>query len=583
MPAKTRTDRGETVELTPEVEAAARAVSRCVHQLARTLKTCKLYETSNATVEKFRHELTQSLRQTMEAYGPITLRFTADDVTYEEVSLYQAKSRDDNLAFPFYRDGIRTIVFSPGIEQSEVDLLVNALARVTGQNTEQDDLVTLLWEATTPHIQVDYVPGVSDSGEGAAAGPEEGGVPWPTPQMFAEEAPATEDAAGSASAEAEAEQCESARSDDWPVGAEPTQIVAGFEELLAQAPLEVERFRQEFENEHRVSLLAMANGIARVFIGAAANDEDLLDGGRFVSRVLRQSVSEGAWSNAIESLRLLERCNLPEWSAEAFAQELLQPISIAATRDQLERQSAEEVSAFVEFALALGESAPDLLNLVRAEVQNPRHQRLMVEAIVTVCREQPERLGPWLDDSRPAVVKGVIQMLGTIGGAAIVGPLQAVVSHPDVSVRTEVVNALRQVDLSAARPLLKRMLDGRDPRLFCSVLALLSQERNEELAARILSFMTDADFERRSPEEKRAIYSAIGATATDAILPILESELHKGSWFARGPDLHQQAVARCIAKVGTPYARQILEHGAQSRRGAVKKACQEVLARGDRS
>jgi hypothetical protein len=38
-------------------------------------------------------------------------------------------------------------------------------------------------------------------------------------------------------------------------------------------------------------------------------------------------------------------------------------------------------------------------------------------------------------------------------------------------------------------------------------------------------------------------------------------------------------VARCIARIGTPAAKAVLEQGAQSKRAPVRKLCEEMLAR----
>jgi len=42
----------------------------------------------------------------------LTFRFVSDDVTCDGESLYPARSRDDNLAYPFHRDGVRGLTLS---------------------------------------------------------------------------------------------------------------------------------------------------------------------------------------------------------------------------------------------------------------------------------------------------------------------------------------------------------------------------------------------------------------------------------------------------------------------------------------
>ena len=151
---------------TREPDATAKAVASWVNHLGRTLKTCRLYDGNNPTVIRFREELGAALARLLNEHGAITLRFTDEDLFYEDQSLYPARSRDDNLALAFHRDGIRSLTLSPGIEQRELEQLLDAILQVSGQNFAQDDLVTLLWEAHMPHVDLDYVPSEGDIGSG---------------------------------------------------------------------------------------------------------------------------------------------------------------------------------------------------------------------------------------------------------------------------------------------------------------------------------------------------------------------------------------------------------------------------------
>jgi hypothetical protein len=166
-----------------ENQATVKAVAAWVNHLGRTLKTCRLYDANNPTVIRFREELGTALARLLDEHGAITIEFTDEDLLFEEQSLYPARSRDDNLGLAFHRDGIRSLTLSPGIGQDEVEKLLDAILQVSGQNIGQDDLVTLLWEAHMPHLDLDYVP--SDGDIGSADVQESGEttrLPWPQGQ-----------------------------------------------------------------------------------------------------------------------------------------------------------------------------------------------------------------------------------------------------------------------------------------------------------------------------------------------------------------------------------------------------------------
>src|SRR5689334_22384091 len=79
----------------PQVKAAASWLGMFV----RTLKTCRLYDSGNPTVVRFREELAAGLPELLNEVGAIAYRFTADVVTCQEQVIYTARTRDDNLAF----------------------------------------------------------------------------------------------------------------------------------------------------------------------------------------------------------------------------------------------------------------------------------------------------------------------------------------------------------------------------------------------------------------------------------------------------------------------------------------------------
>jgi hypothetical protein len=566
--ARSNHDTEEAV-LSPEQEAMARAAGVWVNHLARTLKTCRLYDANNPTVIRFREELAQALTVLLDEHGALTLHFTSDDVLCEGQSLYPARSRDDNLALPFYRDGIHAIHFSPGVAPIEIEKLLDAVLQVSGQNAGEDDLVTLLWESHLQHVDVDFVPAEADmSGSGADGGE---GVPWPAADGSPGDELGTESDASVPGAEE--------RSDDWLLGDLSVEVEAGFAELESLAPAETQRFLDEYRAEHEVPIATATIAIASAFLHAGIGAADKAELARFLPRVLRQSITTGSWTEARHCLALLRRCGRhSEWSVEAFSQELFQPISVAGVVEKLDLQEAPELAEFTALARELGAFAVDWLNLALAESQQRRTRRALAEAIAEMCRDDPERLAPWLADPRWYVVRNIVHILGWIGGERTIGLLETAMRHPEPRVRQEVIAALGQADPEQARPLLLDALQGADARTFCSVLHQLSVARDERTAHVLVGHLLDPGFEQHPLDVRRAIYSALAATGGDEVIPDLEQELHKGNWFSRYQEAHRQAVARCIARIGTAHARAVLERGARSKRAPVRKACADALA-----
>ena len=554
-------------------DATVKAAAGWVAHFARTLKTCRLYDAANPAVVRFRDELAHATHRLLDEHGALTFQFTADDVKCDGQSLYPARSRDDNLAYPFHRDGVRSFTLQPGLETAELDTLVDSVLAATGPNLDEGDLVTLLWEGNLRHIDVDFIPAEGDVGSGApVAAPDGEGafLPWPEPSSEAQPAPdepplpETRPGAG--------------RSEDWTLGDLTVEVEAAFVELDTLAPAEVDRFRREFTEEHLVSPVTTALAIATACLCSGANPDDRRELGQFLPRVMRGAFGLGSWAEAREALRALRNAGPGLWSEETFVQELLQPVSIARVVERLDVQDAVGLGAFLALSDEIGNAGIDWTTLVLAESQQRTVRQVLAEAIASRCRDNPERLAPWLSDGRWYVVRNIVHILGWIGGPAVVGLLQVALRHTDHRVRAQVVASLSQVDLRQSRPLLIRALDGADTRVFCQVLSQLSAARDPATARYLMAFLQQDRFPERPVEERRAIYAALASVGGDEIVPELEVEIFRGNWFDREQEVHRHNVARILARIGTGRAREALQRGSQSRRAPVRQAANMALS-----
>ena len=563
---------------TPQESALARAAAAWVGQFARTLKTCRLYDGNNPTVIKFREDLAVSLSQLLAEHGPLTLSFTAVDVLLGEVSLYPARSRDDSLGLPFYRDGIRSLTFSPGIEPREVEAFLDLVLKVTSRVTNtDDDLVTLLWDAEMVHVDMNYVSPEADveggGGESEAAACP---IPWPgsQPGQTAEAGGATP-ASDSAEGASETET----RSEDWQGEELPAGTEAILDELEARGAREVERFRAEYEIETATASVSAAVALVAKCVSTASTDDDRAEMARFLARLLREAIALGDWRDALQASALMDACACPEFTTEGFLRDLAHPDSVvtASCVTQLDHQTTQGIQEFITLGRAFGSSACEWLMLVLAESQQQRTRRLLARAIADLCRDNPERLAPWLRDPRWYVVRNVVHILGWIGGAPIAGLLRSARGHGERRVRLEVVAALAQVAPETSRPVLMEMLEDTDSRVFGAAVHQLAERRDPEFARAMADRLRDPEFAERSPEERRTIYSALGASGGDEVLPALEEEMLSRKWFSKEHAAHIQAVARCIARIGTPAARATLERGKVAGSGPARAICGELL------
>jgi len=552
--------------------AQARDVSNWATLLLRSVKTCRLYDTANPNVTRFRAELAEATSRLLDRCGTLRLEVKPAALEWEGQPVFQPQSRDDNLAGVLHRDGVRTLTLLPGMAPKEVQGLLDSILHVTGPTPLDDDLVTMLWEADLPHVQIASVPlegDLDDAGEGEDGG-HAPGLPWP-----GEREPAgaprvrTSPSAGLVT-----------RSDDWEMeegAADPETI---FEELDAGSAEHVKRLRHDLDERRHTRLLADATSLVADAFEAGATAADRAEIGAFASRILFEAIGRGEWLVALEALALWRSGEPGAPEADFF--EKLRDASCSATAQAvaaLDRQGEEALEPFLELARSFGPAAAPWLMSVLAECEHLRVRGPLAKLLGELVRDAPEVLQPWLSDARWYVVRNVVHIYSMVGAKAL-GLVRAVLAHPEVRVRREVIEVLARAEPGVARPMLLSMLEEAESRLVVPIVQKLASDSHPDITTRLLALFVSPAFEKRADEERRAILLAL-ATRGNAALPVLDQALQRGGLLATGDDARRQEVAYCIARIGTAEALDALQRGARSLKPGVRRASVMALnARG---
>jgi hypothetical protein len=584
---------------TERLEPHLADVATWLGQFARTLKTCRLYEARNPNTVRFREELAGSLGALLERHGSFRLEFTADQVLCDEQAVATATSRDDNFAMPFFRDGLYALSFRPGMEPAELERLLDILLRVTARAAEgREDLVTLLWDADLPHLGVSYVSAETDTGLDDAADPlpEDAFtprgrlMPWPAREAASESG---EVGAGSRYGSAgqpgsvtsgaftgdSANEPPGAHSEDWPIGEPEGELDRAYASLDATSAEDVDAFmtRMHLERGEPVAMGAIA--LVRDALQAQPNDQDRDDFVELLERVLRDAIAGASWAEAGEAVACLGECTADYWDATLLAQEFAEPESVVtnALVRRLDEAPIAETTEFAAFVRGLGASSIEWLMGIVALASQQRTRRVLLRTLIEMCAGNPERLAPWVGDPRWFVVRNAVHVIGAVEGGVPVGMFAPLVNHPETRVRREVVTALANAEPDDAQPLLLLLMHDPDPSVRWPALHRLGSRRDARVSKALLRMVSEPGFRKLPEEEIRPVLLALGNCSLDDALPALEEQLFESSGFLGGSTAYQQAIARCIARIGTPAAQVLLENGARSRHASVREACRLVL------
>ena len=541
-----------------------RDVRAWVVQLARTLKTCRLYETENPAVERFREDLIVSLLELLDSHGTVRLRFGATSINLDDDPLMEGDGPGQDLAFGFYRDGVRSLTLMPGIEPDEVDALVDALLEAGSRAEGADDLVTRLWESDLPNVALECVPAGDDLGlEGDAADKGEGS-PAPWPGLRSESHSKQLDEVGE-------------RSDDWIYSSVPDEAVATFEGLDVMAATLVEGFLDDYQSDHERPLAESALDLITACLDSEVETNDYGDLAAFLLSVTRIAVDEGRWATAGRGLTLHRRIEEDPRRTEGLARELALPAPVHATAGLLECGEEDQVRAFLRFARDLGPSSVDWLCGVLAQCQHPAVRLALVDAVAELCKESPHRLAHWMIDPRWYVVRNVVSILGKIPSPESLELARAGASRSEPPVLLEIVHMAGAFAPADSLPLLHQMLATARTRVFRAIVEQMEALRDPDLGDILIQLVRRSDFDERPPDERDAVFAALGSLGGERVVGDLADELGKGGLFMRTRPERLAGIAFCLARIGGDSARDALEQGARSKRGALRRICRQAL------
>ena len=570
-------------DLTP----AGQAAHQWFRQLARALKTCRLYHPSNPVVGQVRAQLFEPLIQGIELYGAWSFRITPSEIFLLDEAVVRPTQRTDEeeetgigkeamLPFLFYRDGIRGLAFLPGLPARDLDALFDALiAASSGVNTH-DDLVTLMWQANTTHVEIEAVPieqTIYLASHRPTGGGDGGGRRG---QSYAWSPAGGEIRADIGQASGVAQGLHRDTFDDWPLPEETAEVPEAYQKILPAMEFARMRLSTEWVGERSTDWTLQAPDVLRQIRAMSPDQETLVLLARATMTWLAGAIQRSSWAEAQQTLELLREFDPDGTLTNDELGAAMAALDAETITERLDESETDDQARFFALAVAIGKPALDLTCSVMARATRSRTRAAACTMLCYLCNDDPQLLAPYVHDSRWYVARNAVFVLGQIGTPEVAGLLRAASQHPEPRVRRQVVASLGGVPRALRAPILVAQLDTRDSRLLAASLNMLTRDQSPGVARAILAQIEAPDFESRSEDNQRALFGALGEVADDSVVPALVALLHKGGWFARRT-LQRLAAARTLQRIGSEQALSALEAGLRARSDVVRAACLDAM------
>jgi len=556
-------------ETAADTASGARDVHELLVLLAKAQKSLRLYQGTSPVVDRLESDLFSRLVDRLEADGPLNLSIREFQILHDEQVVYDNRDRNDSLAFLLFRDGVRRLSFHPGIQPGELHGLLDSLSRVAVAGSQQDDIVTLLWEQDFTAIRYFAVEELSSEGQG----------------------PRLEQQLASRSTGAQAAE-----------GAPGAVSVTDLEQPLSQLPVsecrlsdqEVAALRSELTREGEGPFWARAVelGVELMLLETAAADRQnlitCLLGIVDQHQAAGDVVAVAAVPEHVSGLASVfgDARELPQVEAQLM-QALAEParlsrfLELAGSSRDL---SPAELTAYVA---RLGNAALETSVAWLELMPNPTLRRALAQAVVAMGSRGAARLVPRLvgGAEADALDAGFLReahfVLTQLPAADVLPQIPMLLASGHTEVRREAARLLGRFREDAAETLCLELLADADPQVRGPALDTLVRHERRDLAHAVLERATaSSEFDGWDAQEKRRLFLGVAKLAGDDAIDWFSAYLVRQDrrWFAgRSSRDVREAAAHGLRMLASSRALERLRELAASGDRHVRAACLKEL------
>lgn len=473
----------------------------------------------------------------------------------------------DNLAWLFYKDGVRELNFTTGFEDTEVVKLLQIIQRARKGSADEDDLVTMLWEADFAFLKYKYVDLLQEGAGGELA---DGGDASP--------------AGASDIQRATREAVTESRAPGFVNMADFDATLYFLDEReIEYLHAEIER---EYKQDLRTNIVAVLFDIFEAQDDATVRSEVIdhletvmvymLTAGHFrgVARLLRENQVAVGRSTSIAAEHRTRLMQLPErLSAPDALSQLLQSLDDAPTLPPAD-ELTELFDQFRPAALAT-------VFQWTAKIRNDRLRPLLEAAADRLAGANTAELVRLVQSPDPEISLEAIRRAGSLKAQAAVLSLSKILGEPDTARRLLSTQALAEIASPGALQALERTIEDSDRDVRIAAVRAMSARTYRPVLPRLEAVVKGKALRDADLTEKMAFFEAYGSICGDAGISQLDAMLNGKGFLGRREDPEIRACAAiALGRVGTEGAFDALRKSATEKDIVVRNAVTRALRGG---
>jgi HEAT repeat protein len=493
----------------------------------------------------------------------LDLQVVETQLTWEgRVVLDEHERTSDNIAWLFYKDGIRELKILQGFEEEELAILFDILQRVRKATDDDDDLLTLMWEREFATLQYRYVDLTAEGGPGVES---------------MERAEQKEKILSPAQAEAGLQSTNSsiAKLDDFDAT------------LYFLDDREVEylqgEIKREFSTDLRPAVIASLLDIFEAHKDPTVREEicGLLD---YFLLIL---LSTAQYRNAAYLLREagVTAGRAPE-VLEPQKQRLTQMGELMSDPKPLGQllQALEDSplrAPQMELDELFGILQPRALETILSWIgrsNNPQLKMLLELAATRLASMYSAELIRLIGSDDEAVVMEAIKRAAALKSAAAVPALGKMLSVGEPEMRVAAVIALTEIGSPGAMQMLERAVADEDREVRIVAVRALGARNARASVPRIEAAIKGKVLRESNLTEKMAFFEAYGLLSGDAGITLLDGLLNAKGFMGKRDDSEFRAcAAMALGKIGSTKAMESLNKASGEKDVIVRNAVSRAI------
>lgn len=560
-----------------EKKEGVKLASEALQALSKVIKTLKIYPDTNPLRQRFISELTGKFTRFLDEHGDLTLKVKQSELLYLGEVVYTSPSKEENIAFRLYGDGIRDLIFTEGLEEKEILGFIEVVTGSCTDEGEDDDTVTRLWEKDFRNIRYTVV---------------EEGEESEKPPVISEQAKKAEK---SREALLKAYRSETGGEPQSKTLLESPDVEIELEhlygkpfvEIFALTPEEIEKIQHEMEMEEGMDLITELLDILFHILQIERELDSYSEIIKNIGKALSALILAGDYRRVIPILATLKTLSRDENNfSPSHAQEVQKAIDALGDEEFLNQialainvKKIDDIEALFSFLTLLNSNAIIPLAGMVGTLDQMKTRRLFCDALAILARDNIGPLFQKLEDDNWYVVRNIVYVLGKIGNPKSVQHLKKIQNHPEQRVRKEIVHALKEIKSEEAKEFLIHFLADSDDGVRIMALKNLAALGYQKAVPAILDAISSDLFESREVYEKKEFFDVLGRLGSGDILPYLKELLMKRTrLFGKSKvEEHRVYAALALKRMGTPEAMEILREGRASSDKGIRRICEDTL------